>query len=91
MLVTRRAAPVDAAGRLAREKAPVLPEILARAGALATVQAVDHGRGDAAGLEDEARHGFRERARLPARMLRGLDLVLVRLARRRHALIRCAP
>src|SRR5436190_21065662 len=74
MLVARGAAPVDAARGLAREKAPVLPEILAGAGALAAVQPVNDGRGDAARLEDEARHGFSERAGDAARVLRGLDL-----------------
>ena len=89
MLVARGAAPVDAARGLARQEAAVLPEILPRAGALAAVQPVDDGGGDAAGLEDETRQAFRERAGLAAGVLRGLDLVLVR-APLCHPVIRCA-
>src|SRR5262249_45568495 len=91
MVVAGGAPPVDAARRLARQEAAVLPEILSRPGALAAVQPVDDGGGDAARLEDQARHGLRERAGLAARALRRLDLVLVRaLLDRRHATIRCA-
>src|SRR5580698_53271 len=56
MIVARRTAPVDARCRLAGDEAAVLPEIFARPGAAAAVQAVDHGRGDAARFEDEPRH-----------------------------------
>jgi hypothetical protein len=91
MLVAGGAPPVDAARRLARQEAAVLPEIFARPGPLAAVQAVDDGGGDAARLEDQTRHGFRERAGLAARALRRLDLVLVRaLLCRCHPTIRCA-
>src|SRR5260370_174717 len=47
MIVARGAAPVDARGRLTRYEAAELPEVLARAGAAAAMQAVDHGRGGA--------------------------------------------
>src|SRR5262245_46263252 len=89
ILVARGTPPVDAPRRLAREEAPVLPEILARTGALAPMQAVDHGRGDAARLQDQARHAVRERARLPARVLRRPDLLLVGASLGRHSIIRC--
>ena len=46
MVVAGGAAPVDAARRLARDEAAELPEVLARAGAAAAVQAVDDGGGD---------------------------------------------
>ena len=80
MFVAGGAAPVDPARGLARQEAAVLPEILARPGPLAAVQPVDDGGGDAARLEDEARQRVRERAGLAARVLRRLDLVLVRAA-----------
>src|SRR6266498_4325483 len=88
LFIASGASPVDAARGLSREEAPVLPEIFPRAGALSAVQPVDDGGGDAARLEDQARHGLRERAALAARALRRLDLVLVRaLLYRRHSTI----
>ena len=90
MIVARGAAPVDAARRLARNEAAVLPEILARSGAAAAMQPVDDGRGDAARFEDQARHGFGERAGLAARALGRLDLVPVRASGCGHQVIRCA-
>src|SRR5262245_64997196 len=86
MFVAGGAPPVDAARRLARQEAAILPEILARPGPLAAVQSVDDGGGDAARLEDQARHGLRERAGFAARALRRLDLVLIRAL-----LCRCHP
>jgi hypothetical protein len=71
------APPIDAACRLAGQEAAVLPEVLARPGAAAAVQAVDDGGGDLARFEDQARQRFRERACFAARVLRGLDLLLV--------------
>src|SRR6266511_2321669 len=87
MFIASGASPVDAARGLSREEAPVLPEIFPRAGALSAVQPMDDGGGDAARLEDQARHALRERASLAARALRCPDLVLIRaLPGRCHAL-----
>src|SRR5262249_18516265 len=92
VLVARGAAPVDAARRLPRQEAAVLPEIFARTRSFAAVQSMDEGGRDAACLEDEARQGPRKRARLTARVQRSLDLVLVRAPLCRcHSTIRCAP
>src|SRR5262249_19245224 len=90
VVVAGGTAPVDAARRLPGEEATVLPKILARTGALAPGQAVDHGRGTAARLEDQARTRLRQRAPLPAGVRRRPDLVLIR-APCRHRLIRSAP
>src|SRR5439155_7796527 len=67
---------------LARQKTPVLPELLARPGGLATVQPVDHGRGNPARFQNEARHGFRKGARHAGRVQGRLDLVFVSAAGR---------
>src|SRR5512142_389649 len=64
VVVTRRAPPIDGTRRLAIGEAPVLPEILTRAGAAAAVQAVNDGRGDAAGFQDQPRHARGELAAL---------------------------
>ena len=56
MIVARRAPPIDVMRWLARHEAAVLPEILARAGAAAAVQAVNDRRGDAARFQDEPRN-----------------------------------
>src|SRR5438477_12677672 len=85
----RGASPVDAAGRLAGHEAAILPELLAGAGPPTPVQSVDHRRGDAARLENEARHAFGQRARLPAGVLSRPDLALVR-SPGGHSIIRCA-
>ena len=61
VVVARRAPPVDARCGLAGDEAAVLPEILARAGATASVHAMDDGRGDAARFQDQPRHGGGER------------------------------
>ena len=55
MIVLRRAPPIDILRRLARDEAAILPEIFAGAGAAAAMQAVNHGGGDAARFEDQAR------------------------------------
>src|SRR5438270_6341916 len=82
----RGAPPVDAAGRFAGHEAAVLPELLAGAGPPAAVQPVNDRRGNAARLENEARHAFRQRARLAAGVLSRPDLALVR-SPRRHTII----
>jgi hypothetical protein len=61
MVVARRAPPVDAGGGLAGNEATVLPEVLARTGAAAAVQAMNHVSGDAAGFKNEARQRGGER------------------------------
>jgi hypothetical protein len=78
MFVAGGAAPVDPARGLAREETAILPEILSRPGPLAPMQPVDDGGSDAAGFEDQTRQGLGKRARLAARVLRRLDLELVR-------------
>src|SRR6185295_6927808 len=85
MVVTRRAAPIDPAGRLARHEAAILPEILAWAGAAAAMQAMDGGRSDAAGLQDQPRHGSGERLAVRRRPLYRLDVLVVSRLRRRHS------
>src|SRR6185312_16298019 len=70
--------------RLTREEAAVLPEILAGPGALAAVQAVDHGRGDAARFENETRHRLGKHRRMAAGLPGRLDLALVSSPRHRH-------
>src|SRR5262245_62438881 len=92
MLVARGAAPVDAARRLPRQEAAILPEILARTCPLAAVQPVDDSGRDAACLEDEARQGLCQRARFAARVQRRRALVPVLAPPHRcHSTIRCAP
>ena len=66
VLVARRAAPIDARGRFARHKPAILPEILARAGAPAAMQAVNDGRRHPPRLQHEPRHGVGEGAAAPA-------------------------
>src|SRR5882757_5129635 len=56
MIVARRPPPIDIVRRLAVDESPVLPEIFARAGAAAAMQAVDDGRGDAARFQNETRN-----------------------------------
>ena len=56
MIVARRAPPVDVLRRFAGREVPVLPEILAGAGAPAAVQTVNDGRGNAARFQNQARN-----------------------------------
>ena len=51
--------PVDALRRIAEAIGAVLPEAFARAGALAAVDAEDHRRGNALGLDKQRRQGAR--------------------------------
>ena len=51
--------PVDALHRIAETVGPVLPEILAGAGALAAMHAENDGGGDALGLDQQWRQGPR--------------------------------
>src|SRR5439155_19214485 len=90
MLVASGAAPIDAARRLTGEETPVLPEIFPGSRALPPVQPVDHGGGNLARLQYEARQRIRERARLAGRTQRCLDLGLIRSSRGGHQLIRAA-
>src|SRR5689334_8755233 len=77
MIVARGAAPIDVLRRLAGHEAPILPEVLAGSGAAPAVQAVDHGRSDAARIEDEPRNAGGELAALADRRLYCLALGLV--------------
>src|SRR5262249_6055682 len=58
MLVAGGAPPVDAARRLARQEAAVLPEIFARPRPPAALPSVDDGGGDSARLARPARHAL---------------------------------
>src|SRR3954469_7089907 len=90
MFVARRPAPVDTASGFSRQEAAILPEVLPRPRALAAVQPVDDGSGNAPRLEDQARQGFRQRTRLRIRVLRSPDFFLVRPSLGRwHPTIRC--
>ena len=60
------------------------------AGAAAAVQAVDHGRGDAARFEDQPRHRRRQRAARAGRLAGRLGLECTVIGLRRHRAIRCA-
>ncbi len=62
IVVARGAPPVDAAGFLAGDEAAELPEVLAGAGALSAMQAVDDGGGDLARLQNKPRQRGGERA-----------------------------
>src|SRR5262245_31847381 len=91
VVVARRAAPVDAVGRLAGDEATVLPEILARTGAPAAMQPVDDGGGDAPRFQDQPRDGGRERVPFAGGPAGRLELLLPRIERLGHRLIRCGP
>src|SRR5262245_36962185 len=78
MVVTRGAAPVDAARCLARYEATILPEVLARSCAATAMQPVDHRCRNPARLQDEAGHGSRERTGFPGRALRCLVFLVAR-------------
>src|SRR5262245_60245309 len=71
VIVTRRTSPVYARRCFTRNKAAVLPEILARSGAPATVQAVDHGGSDPTRFQNQARHRRRQCAACTYRMTDG--------------------
>src|SRR5262249_19556397 len=92
MVVTRRAPPVDAGGRLAGDETAILPEILSRSGAAAAMQAMNDGCGDAPRLENQARRHSSERAALAGCTL-NRSTILVEGAPRldRHPLIQFAP
>src|SRR5258708_10032820 len=62
MVVARRAPPVDALRRLARNEAAVLPKAFAGAGAPPSMQTVNYIGGDAAGLKHKTRQGGSERS-----------------------------
>src|SRR5436309_13646710 len=72
MVVARRASPVDIVGRLAVDEATVLPEIFAGTGAAASVQSMDHRRGDASRLQNKPRHAGGELAALADRRMERL-------------------
>jgi hypothetical protein len=55
--------PVDAAGRIARQKGPKLPERIALAGPAAAMHALQHGARHPVGGDDERRQGSAERFR----------------------------
>jgi hypothetical protein len=67
MIVARRTPPIDSRGRLAGNKAAVLPEILARSGAATAVQTVDHRRRHATRFENKPWHAGRERTAFAGR------------------------
>jgi hypothetical protein len=81
MVVARRAPPVHPRSGLARDKAAILPEILARTGAPPAMQAMDHRCRHAPGFENEARHAGGERTAFAGRS--GDDCAVSILARRR--------
>src|SRR5712691_1756737 len=94
MVVARRASPIYARGRLARDKTSILPEILARAGAPPTMQAVNHRCRDTPRFQKQPRHAGGKRAAFAGCASRGRHILIavLRQARicrrgpRRHSL-----
>src|SRR5271168_4048505 len=69
--LARRAAPVDARRRFAREKRAELPECLARPRLATSVHAMHQAMGDLPRRDDEARQTRRQRRRLMANATAG--------------------
>src|ERR1700728_3451054 len=95
MIVARRTAPIDARRGLAGNEASILPEILARPGAAAAVQAVDDRGSHAPCFQDQARHASRQRAAFADRATGGGNVLVAALGwaggSARHSPIRSEP